>query len=85
MSLDDQIFMSTKVLEMILAIDAIGVCVTFIDAPSTLSEQTVSMVSTVVPTIRLVGLSKSCVSLPMVSRSRFRLPKSEASHTSGYG
>ena len=46
-SLDDQVFLSTKVLEQILAIDAIGVCVTFIDALSTLSEKTVSMVSTV--------------------------------------
>jgi hypothetical protein len=48
-SLDDQVFLSTKVLQQILAIDAIGVCVTFIDALSTLSEKTVSMVSTVVP------------------------------------
>ncbi len=48
-SLDDQIFLSTKVLKKILAIDAIGVCVTFIDALSKLSEKTVSMVSTVDP------------------------------------
>jgi DNA mismatch repair protein MutS len=48
-SLEDQIFLSTKVLEQVLAIDAIGVCVTFIDALSKLSEKTVSMVSTVVP------------------------------------
>ncbi len=48
-SLEDQVFLSTKVLEQILAIDAIGVCVTFIDALSKLSEKTVSMVSTVVP------------------------------------
>jgi DNA mismatch repair protein MutS len=47
-SLDDQVFLSTKVLQQILAADAIGVCVTFIDALSTLSEKTVSMVSTVV-------------------------------------
>ena len=48
-SLDDQIFLSAKVLEQILAVDAIGVCVTFIDGLSTLSEKTVSMVSTVDP------------------------------------
>jgi hypothetical protein len=48
-SLDDQVFLSTRVLERILAMDAIGVCVTFIDALSRLSEKTVSMVSTVDP------------------------------------
>jgi DNA mismatch repair protein MutS len=48
-SLDDQVFLSTKVLQQILAINAIGVCVTFIDALSTLGEKTVSMVSTVMP------------------------------------
>ncbi|GAB1715183.1 MAG: DNA mismatch repair protein MutS [Nitrobacter sp.] len=48
-SLDDQVFLSTRVLERILATDAIGVCVTFIDALSTLSDKTVSMVSTVDP------------------------------------
>jgi DNA mismatch repair ATPase MutS len=49
--LDDQAFLSTKVLRQILAIDALGVCVTFIDALSMLSEKTVSMVSAVVPDI----------------------------------
>ena len=48
-SLDDQEFLSTKVLQHILAIDAIGVCVTFIDTLPTLSEKTVSMVATVMP------------------------------------
>lgn len=48
-SLDDQVFLSTEVLQKILATDAIGVCVTFIDSLSTLSEKTVSMVSTVMP------------------------------------
>jgi DNA mismatch repair protein MutS len=37
------------VLQQILATDAISVCVTFIDGLSTLSEKTVSMVSTVMP------------------------------------
>ncbi|MFD2031469.1 hypothetical protein ACFSKM_16375 [Ancylobacter dichloromethanicus] len=48
-SLDDQVFLSTRVLQQFLAADAIGVCVTFIDGLSTLSEKTVSMVSTVDP------------------------------------
>jgi hypothetical protein len=48
-SLDDQIFLSTKVLQQILASDVIGVCVTFIDTLSTLNEKTVSMMSTVMP------------------------------------
>lgn len=48
-SLDDQVLLSTKVLQRILAIDALGVCVTFIDALSTLSDKMVSMVSTVMP------------------------------------
>lgn len=48
-SLDDQVFLSTEVLKQILAVDALGVCVTFIDTLSTLSEKTVSMVSTVDP------------------------------------
>ena len=51
-SLDDQVFLSTKVLQQILAVDAIGVCVTFIDALSRLSEKTVSMVSTELDPIR---------------------------------
>jgi DNA mismatch repair protein MutS len=48
-SLEDQVYLSTRVLEGIIAVDAIGVCVTFIDGLSTLSEKTVSMVSTVAP------------------------------------
>ena len=48
-SLDDQILLSTKILESILATDAIGLCVTFVDSLSRLSEKTASMVSTVTP------------------------------------
>ena len=48
-SLQDQILLSRKVLEDILATDALGVCVTFIDELASLNEKTVSMVSTVVP------------------------------------
>ncbi|HMO28060.1 DNA mismatch repair protein MutS [Enterovirga sp.] len=48
-SLDDQVLLSRKILDRILAADAIGVCVTFIDALSTLSGKTVSMVAAVHP------------------------------------
>ena len=48
-SLDDQVLLSTRILHQILAADAVGACVTFVDALSTLSEKTVSMVSTVDP------------------------------------
>lgn len=48
-SLDDQVFLSTEVLRRILAADVIGVCVTFLDSLSKLSDETVSMVSTVDP------------------------------------
>lgn len=48
-SLQDALFLSKKILEKIMALDAISVCVTFIDELSTLGKQTVSMVSTVEP------------------------------------
>lgn len=46
-SLDDQVFLSTKILERLLAADILGVCVTFVDVLSTLSDKMVSMVSVV--------------------------------------
>ena len=48
-TLDDAIFLGTKVLEEIIALDAICVWVTFVDELASLSESTVSVVSTVVP------------------------------------
>lgn len=48
-TLQDAIFLGRAVVEQILRLDALGVCVTFIDELATLNQQTVSMVSTVPP------------------------------------
>ena len=47
-ALDAQ-FLSRKLLERVSELDALGVCVTFLDELSTLNHKTVSMVSQVVP------------------------------------
>uniref|UniRef100_E6Q386 Putative Mismatch repair ATPase (MutS family) n=1 Tax=mine drainage metagenome TaxID=410659 RepID=E6Q386_9ZZZZ len=47
---DDAALLGTRILRAILDLDAIGVCVTFIDELSTLSDKTVSVVSLVDPT-----------------------------------
>ncbi len=48
-TLNDAIFLSKEVLKRVISLDALCVFVTFIDELSTLSKQTVSMVSTVAP------------------------------------
>lgn len=45
----DAEFLSRKILELVSELDALGVCVTFLEELSTLNEKTVSMVSQVVP------------------------------------
>lgn len=48
-TLQDQISLSKKILEKIVALDIVGVWVTFIDELASYNEKTVSMVSSVVP------------------------------------
>lgn len=48
-ALEDALFLSERILRRVMALDALAVCVTFIDELTTLGPQTVSVLSTVVP------------------------------------
>ena len=81
-TLQDAQFVGTQVLRQIIDRDIVCVCVTFVDELASLSDATVSMMSTVSPWTRRAARSRSSASPRTASPTRWRSPRSMASATS---